>query len=123
MAARVAAKAKERVEVAMQSEEVQKTIESRLREERASLENKVGMQLEAEKAALLQKKREQQIERKRKQDELDRILQENKRKVEDAHQRAADDRKRREEGSTFSQPIAGPLANGQRKQGIRVVDS
>lgn len=41
----------------------------------------VGMQLEAEKAALLQKKREQQIERKRKQDELDRILQENKRKV------------------------------------------
>ena len=41
----------------------------------------VAMQLEAEKAALLQKKREQQVERKRKQDELDRILQENKRKV------------------------------------------
>jgi arginine/glutamate-rich protein 1 len=41
----------------------------------------VGMQLEAEKAALLQKKREQQVERKRKQEELDRILQENKRKV------------------------------------------
>ena len=45
------------------------------------------MQLEAEKAALLQKKREQQVERKRKQDELDRILQENKRKVDAiAHQ-------------------------------------
>jgi hypothetical protein len=41
MAARVAAKAKELVEAAMQSEEVQKTIESRLREERANLENKV----------------------------------------------------------------------------------
>lgn len=123
MAARVAAKAKELVEAAMQSEEVQKTIESRLREERANLENKVGMQLEAEKAALLQKKREQQVERKRKQEELDRILQENKRKVEEAQQRAAEDRKRREEGSNFSQQGGGTGTNGQRMQGIRVVDS
>lgn len=41
----------------------------------------VAAQLEAEKTALLQKKRQQQAERKRKQEELDRILQENKRKA------------------------------------------
>ena len=41
----------------------------------------VAAQLDAEKAALLAKKRHQQTERKRKQEELDRILQENKRKV------------------------------------------
>lgn len=41
MAARIAAKVKERVEAAMDSEEVQKTIETRLIEERAKLEEKV----------------------------------------------------------------------------------
>ena len=41
MAARVAAKVTERVEAAMKSEEIQKTIEARLREERANLEQKV----------------------------------------------------------------------------------
>ena len=83
----------------------------------------VAAQLDAEKAALLAKKRHQQTERKRKQEELDRILQENKRKVgscrqaqvlqmvcsciisgtlarfqvEEAQQRATEERKRREE--------------------------
>lgn len=41
MAERIAAKVKERVEAAMNSEEVQKTIEARLIEERAKLEQKV----------------------------------------------------------------------------------
>lgn len=41
----------------------------------------VASQLEAEKVALMQKKRQQQAERKRKQEELDCILQENKRMV------------------------------------------
>lgn len=41
MAARIAAKVKERVAAAMESEEVQKTIEARLIEERAKLEEKV----------------------------------------------------------------------------------
>ena len=41
----------------------------------------MAAQLETEKAALLQKKRLQQEERKQKQEELDCILQENKRKV------------------------------------------
>ena len=38
-------------------------------------------QLNSEKAALLAKKREQQLERKRKQEDLERILQENRRKA------------------------------------------
>ena len=46
----------------------------------------VAAQLDAEKAALLAKKRHQQTERKRKQEELDRILQENKRKVGNCQQ-------------------------------------
>lgn len=41
MAARVAAKAEEIVAKRMQSEEVQKIVEQRLREERARLEHKV----------------------------------------------------------------------------------
>lgn len=110
MAARIAAAVRERVEAAMRSEAVQKTIEARLREERAKLEDKVAClchtsllalaphllraacqrrgplrqvtaQLEAEKAALLARKRAQQAERKRKQEDLERILQDNRRKA------------------------------------------
>lgn len=45
MAASVAAKAEEIVAARMQSEEVQKTVEQRLREERARLEQKVFLPL------------------------------------------------------------------------------
>jgi hypothetical protein len=41
----------------------------------------VGRQLELEKATLLERKRREQDERKRKQEELDQILLENRRKV------------------------------------------
>lgn len=41
----------------------------------------VEMQLEAERAALLEKKRREQAERRRTQEELTRILDENRRKV------------------------------------------
>lgn len=50
-------------------------------DERAALEEKVTKQLEAERRALLAKKRAQQEERRRKADDLERILQENQRKV------------------------------------------
>lgn len=46
----------------------------------------VTSQLEAEKAALLARKREQQAERRHTQDNLDRILQENRRKVQNLDQ-------------------------------------
>ena len=54
---------------------------ARLIEERAKLEEKVTAQLEAEKSALLEKKRREQDDARRRQDELERILAENRRKV------------------------------------------
>jgi arginine/glutamate-rich protein 1 len=56
-------------------------LKARLIEERAKLEEKVTAQLEAEKSALLEKKRREQDEARRRQDELERILAENRRKV------------------------------------------
>lgn len=55
-----------------------------VQEERAALEEKVTQQLEAEKRALLARKRAQQEERRRKAEDLERILQENQRKVQSA---------------------------------------
>ena len=53
----------------------------RLIEERTRLEQSVTTQLEGEKAALLEKKRREQDEARRCQDDLERILAENRRKV------------------------------------------
>lgn len=50
-------------------------------EERAALEAKVTQQLEEERAALLARKRAEQAARRRAQDNLERILAENQRKV------------------------------------------
>ena len=52
-----------------------------MQEERAALEAKVTHQLEEERAALLFKKRAEQAARRRAQDDLERILAENQRKV------------------------------------------
>ena len=69
-------------------------------------------QLEAEKAALLQKKRAEQAARKRAQDELERILADNQHKLELAQRKAHDD-----SGSWASQDAAPRNLNG----GIRVL--
>lgn len=53
----------------------------RLKEERAKLEENVAAQLDKEKADLLGKKRREQDEARRRQDDLERILAENRRKV------------------------------------------
>lgn len=50
-------------------------------EERSALEAKVTAQLEDERAALLGRKRAEQAARRRAQDDLERILAENQRKV------------------------------------------
>mmetsp|Transcript_5397 Transcript_5397/g.9335 ORF Transcript_5397/g.9335 Transcript_5397/m.9335 type:complete len:143 (+) Transcript_5397:126-554(+) len=72
-----------------ESEEVQRRILSRLKEERAKLEAAVTAQLEEERAALLHKKRREQDEAKKRQEELERILGDNMRKVQEAQARAA----------------------------------
>ena len=52
-----------------------------MKEERAKLEEKVALQLEGEKVALLEKKRRELDEARRRQDDLERILADNRRKV------------------------------------------
>ena len=42
--------------------------------------------------------------------------------VEEAHQRAADDRKRREEGNNLSRSSASQMANGQKIQVQALLD-
>lgn len=102
----------------MASEMTQQRIQRRLKEERASLEDKMTKQLEDEKEKLIEKKRQEQEERQRKQLELERILEDNRRLVDDAQKKAAADKEQRETArySDAPQQEARP-----RPMGIRVV--
>lgn len=102
----------------MASEATQQRIQRRLKEERASLEDKMTKQLEAEKVKLLEKKRQEQEERQRKQLELERILEDNRRLVEDAQKKAAADREQRD---IARNPEAPQQEVRARPMGIRVV--
>lgn len=81
----------ERVAAAMASDAVQQRIQRRLLEERARLEARVTAQIDAERQALLeQRRRERQQHRPQEPApplDLDRILEENRRKLEEARGR------------------------------------
>ncbi len=82
----------QRVTEAMASEATQKRIQRRLLDERARLEAKVTAQIDAERRALLERRRQESALLKAQSQQqaldLDRILEENKRKLEEARQRA-----------------------------------
>lgn len=70
-----------RVAAAVASEEVLARVAARLKEERAKLEERVTRQLDRERKMLLERKRREDAERRQAQEEMERIIQENKRKV------------------------------------------
>lgn len=70
-----------RVAAAIASEEVLARVAARLKEERAKLEERVTRQLDMERKQLLERKRREDAERRQAQAEMERIIQENKRKV------------------------------------------
>lgn len=102
----------------MASEMTHQRIQRRLKEERASLEDKMTKQLEDEKEKLIEKKRQEQEERQRKQLELERILEDNRRLVDDAQKKAAADKEQRETARYIDAPQQEARP---RPMGIRVV--
>lgn len=102
----------------MASEAIQQRIQLRLKEERAALEDKMTKQLEDEKAKLIERKRQEQEERQRKQLELEKILEDNRRLVDDAQKKAAADKEQRE---TARYAEAVQTDSRPRPMGIKLV--
>jgi hypothetical protein len=82
LAARVEATVQARVAAALESPEFAARVVARLTEERARLEERVSRQLGVERAQLLERKRREDAERRRQEEEMGRILEDNRKKVQ-----------------------------------------
>ncbi|OMO52017.1 hypothetical protein CCACVL1_29423 [Corchorus capsularis] len=85
------------VEERLNSEEVKLDIEIRIVEARKKLFEDVTTQLEKEKQAALAEARRKQEQERREREELDKMLEENRRRVEEAQRREALEQQRKEE--------------------------
>ncbi|OMP01157.1 hypothetical protein COLO4_12116 [Corchorus olitorius] len=85
------------VEERLNSEEVKLDIERRIVEGRKKLFDDVTMRLEKEKQAALAEARRKQEQERREREELDKMLEENRRRVEEAQRREALEQQRKEE--------------------------
>lgn len=83
LAQRVEVVVQARVAAAVGGEEVLARVAARLKEERAKLEERVTRQLDMERKMLLERKRREDAERRQAQEQMERIIEENKRKVGD----------------------------------------